>query len=423
MSAPTTTAPPTPVTPTPVTTTAVETPTLRARFRRGRTWLVLAGILVAGAIALVAIQGIARPAGAVLGADNPAPTGAKAVVEVLGAQGVEVEAVADLESALDAARDGATVLVYDEYGMLDGERWARLADAAERLVVVDPTFAALAEIAPGVRNAGTAVGALDDPDCDVPAAGRAGVLSEGQGLLRVDDEALDAGWRACFPDGDAGVALAVGPADGGGELALVPSPALFANDTVDEAGNAALALGLTGPADRLAWYLPGPADADPSTAPTLGELTPGWTTPVIVLLVVVTIAAGIHHGRRFGPLVVEDLPVEVRSGETREGRARLYARSASRLHALDQLRMGTVRRLAALLRLPRTAEVAAVAAATAEATGRDPVEVRRILVDDDPAGDRRFVDLAAALGDLEDEVRAAIRPPGQTPPTRSGRTP
>jgi hypothetical protein len=122
------------------------------------------------------------------------------------------------------------------------------------------------------------------------------------------------------------------------------------------------------------------------------------------------VAAGIWRGRRFGPLVVEDLPVHVPAAETGEGRARLYARSSSRLRALDQLRMGSIRRMAELLRLPRTAPVDAVVAAAAAATGRPAASVHALLVDVLPAGDRELVGLARDLDDLERAVRAALRP-------------
>ena len=84
-----------------------------------------------------------------------------------------------------------------------------------------------------------------------------------------------------------------------------PRRRVFENEHVDEAGNAALAIGLLGASDELVWYLPGPADADAAEAPTLAELTPGWVSPVMVLAIVVAIAAGVWRGRRFGPLVVE----------------------------------------------------------------------------------------------------------------------
>ena len=59
------------------------TPTLRASVRRRRIWIGFAALLVLGAIVLFVVQGAVSAGGPRLGADNPAPTGAKALVQVL----------------------------------------------------------------------------------------------------------------------------------------------------------------------------------------------------------------------------------------------------------------------------------------------------------------------------------------------------
>ncbi|WP_136710080.1 DUF4350 domain-containing protein [Agromyces sp. H66] len=395
------------------------TPTLRAQLRRRRAWIVIAVVLVLGALVLLVAQGGLRAPGPALGAGNPAPAGSKALVEVLRTQGVTVTEAATIDEAVDGARRGATVFLHDEFGIL-GDGLDELAVTAERLVVAQPGFEALERLAPGVRLAGVAGGPLDEVACDVRAARRADALSDGQRLLTVDDAAAATGWTGCFRDGDLGYAVVTGPGTSGGEIVLVAASTVFTNEHVDEAGNAALALGLLGASAELVWYLPSPTDADEAAAPTIGELTPGWVSPVMVLAIAVVIAAGVWRGRRFGPLVVEQLPVQVPAGETSEGRARLYARSGARTHALDQLRIGAIERLAALLRLPRPADVAAVAEAAASATGRDAASVERLLVSDTPAHDREFVELAAELDRVELDVRRSIRP-DSTHPTDSTR--
>ncbi|KRC60428.1 hypothetical protein ASE14_05235 [Agromyces sp. Root81] len=393
----------------------VVTPTVRAFIRHRRTWIVIAAVLVIGALLVLAIQGGARQPGAPLAPDNPGPAGAKALVEVLRDHGVTVTEARALDAALDAADGTATVLLYDEYGLLDDDRLTELAEAAERLVVVEPGFTALETLAPGIRFAGAASGPLDEVACDLGPAESAGSLSDGQRLVTVDEGAADAGWEGCFRDGEFGFAVANGPSSAGGDLTIVGATTVFANETITGAGNAALAIGLTGVTDELVWYLPGPADVDAADAPTLGELTPGWVSPVMVLAIVVVIVAGVWQGRRFGPLVVERLPVHVPAGETSEGRARMYARTASRTHALDQLRMGTIRRIARVLRLPRSADVDQVTDAAARATGRDGASVHRLLVGALPANDRELVDLANDLARLEAEVHRTLDPRAAAP--------
>lgn len=396
------------------------TPGLRAFVRRRRTWIVIAVALVLGGLVLAFIQGAARPAGPPMGSGNAAPAGARALAQVLAAQGVDVIEAPTLAEAERAARGGATVFLHDGLGLLDRDGLARLARASDRLVVAAPDFATLEVLAPGVRLAGAADGTLDDAACELPAAERAGELSDGQGLLTVDDDAEASGFAGCFADGDA-YAVVTGTAPDGAEVALVGSTTPFANDTIDESGNAALAIGLLGAVDEVAWYLPGPADADAAGAPTMQELMPGWVSPVLVLAVAVVVAAGLWRGRRFGPLVVEDLPVHVPAGETGEGRARLYARSSARVRALDQLRIGTIRRLQDLLRLPRSAHVDLVVSGVVDASGRDAASVRRLLLDDVPDRDRELVALARDLADLERRVRAALRPAPTDAPAPTGR--
>jgi hypothetical protein len=390
------------------TAAAAVTPTVRAFLRGRRAWIVIGAVLVLGALVLLVIQGGIRPPGLMLGADNPAPAGSKALVEVLRDHGVTVTDARSFEAAIDGAEQGATVVLFDQLGLLDDDRLTELGGATERLVVIAPDFAALEALAPGVRHAGAASGPLDDPACAFGPAERAGELSDGQALLTIDDSAADAGWQGCFPDGDFGYAVATGEGESGGELVLVASTVVFENGHIAERGNAALAIGLAGASDDLVWYLPGPGDTDATTAPTIGELTPGWVSPVIVLLIVVTLVAGIWRGRRFGPLVVEQLPVHVPAGETSAGRARLYARSSARTHALDQLRIGALGRIAVVLRLPRSTDVDLVVDAAAQATGRDPAAVKRLLVDELPSTDRALVDLAGELARLEDEARRVL---------------
>ena len=147
-----------------------------------------------------------------------------------------------------------------------------------------------------------------------------------------------------------------------------------------------------------------------SGPPDIAALTPGWVTPVMLLLLVVFVAAAVWRGRRFGPLVVENLPVVVRAGETREGRARLYQRSNARLRAADMLRIGAIGRLAQTAGLPSTASTQEVADAVAALTRRDRAAVHALLLDRIPRTDRDLIALSDDLAELEPAARAAVSP-------------
>jgi len=385
----------------------VLTPRLRDTARRARFWVIIAVVLLAfGGIAALG-SGTASP-GTPFSAENPAPAGSRAVAQVLGDAGIEVVLVHSLDEARAAVDDpAATSILVADQGYLDAAQLAEAAGLARSAVVlVSQPLDALGELEPGIEQ-GALLGRDDDevdafePDCAVPAAQRAGgIRSSGTGLT------AERG-TACYPGRD-GAGLVRIEQDGG-TLTLLGASDVLRNDRVDEGGNAALALGLLGEQPRLVWYLPSIDDVE--GAATLGELSPPWVVPLSLLAIGTGIAAAIWRGRRFGPLVVEPLPVTVRSGETTEGRARMYARGDAREHALDQLRLGALRRIAKLLGLDRAVGYEAVIDCAAQVTGRPVEQLRRLLVDDQPAGDAQLVEAAQQLQRLEEQVERSLGRP------------
>ncbi|WP_286344238.1 hypothetical protein [Frondihabitans sucicola] len=203
--------------------------------------------------------------------------------------------------------------------------------------------------------------------------------------------------------------MQIAPDDGDHTTTVVGTSTALTNGGIADDDNAAFALALLGDHPTLVWYLPSIDDL-PKGSGTLASLTPGWVTPSIALLAAAAVAAAVWRGRRLGPLVVENLPVVVRSTETMEGRARLYERGASRMHALDQVRIGTLGRLAGALGLSRGAGVDEVVFRTADLLGVDPRELRHVLVDADPQDDRHLLALSDSLRDLEAAVGRASKP-------------
>lgn len=397
---------------TPQAATA-QTLTVRQTARRALPWIVLAVIAIVIALGGALLTGGRVAPGTTLDATNPAPAGAKAVAQVLRGQGVDVRNVSTLDRATAAAADGATVLVYDPLGNLTSDGYRALTGDGRTLVVVEPDFEALQTLDRDVTAAGAPRGPAP-ADCTVPAAERAERIDPRTtsttedvvvpGTFRVADDAA-----ACFSD-TGGRASLVRTSFNASPVYLLGSAAVLTNDGVDRLGNAALALNLLGGHSTLVWYLPSLDDRPVSGPPDIAELTPGWVTPVMLLLVVVFIAAAIWRGRRFGPLVVESLPVAVRAGETREGRARLYQRSSARLRAVDALRVGTISRLSALAGLPSTATVPEVADAVAALTRRDRLAVRDLLVERIPQTDRDLIALSDELAELERATASAVTP-------------
>ena len=385
------------------------TPQAVPRRRRILTWLVIGIVLIgagsAGAVLSTIGQWSERDA---LDPESAGPSGSRALVEILREHGVDVVIARDRAAATAALVRGDATLALADAPALSDEGLAEVLDAAGDVVLLDPRQRTLRVVLGGGTTRGAGSGEVVGADCENPTARRAGPVAPG--VLLVPEE----GMLACYPTG-AGFGLIgaarPGAASTGARAVAVDGRALFTNEHLADNGNAALAVGLLGAGPRLVWYLPGPADTDLATGdPTLGELTPPWVCPVIVLLLVSALAAAVWRGRRFGPLVRERLPVTVRAGETTEGRARLYARTGDALHAADQLRIAALGRLARLLRLGAGATVDEIADAAASITRADRGAVRAVLVDERPRNDAELVALAERLRSLEDAVRAAVRP-------------
>ena len=343
-----------------------------------------------------------------LSATNPAPGGAKAVVEVLRQQGVDVDVASTLAAATDAITDpdDTTLFYYDPDAILDADQRAEVFAAAGHVVAVNPTFDQLADLTPDIAQAGAVSGAAE-AGCDATVGTRAGsITSDGSGFRYTGG---DAGAVTCFAAGD-GIYSLVRVQTDGAVVSVVGATDALSNEFVADRGNAAFALNLLGERENLVWYIPTAADLASAAPPTLGELSPDWVIPGTALALLTALAAAFWRGRRFGPLVVENLPVTVRANETMQGRARLYEKSSARLRALDALRIGAVERLARACGLPRVATVEQVVVGVAAVTRTDPARVRRVLIDDVPTTDRDLVRLSDELLTLERAVATSVTP-------------
>lgn len=401
----------------PLSHSRVLTPTLRSRARHARLGIGIGVVIAIVVLISTLVSGVAKTAGAELSPTNASPTGAKALAEVLRQQGVDVRTVGTLSAATRAlAGQGVTLFLVDENGYLSAKQLSTLTARAAHTVILEPTTTQLDAVAPSIHVAAR-VGdrELRHSGCALPAARRAGTISGGGASYRTNDRTA----TRCFPTARNSYSVIDVTADGR-TVTVVGSASAFSNEKIIDRGNAALALGLLGDHHRLVWYLPTIGDSALDTAPTIGQLTPPWVTPVLILLLITVLAAAFWRGRRLGPLIIENLPVIVRASETMEGRARLYQKSSARLRALDALRMGTVSRLATAGGLSRRATVDEVIAAVSALTGSDPGRIRSLLLDEKPATERDLVRLSDALLELERAAATSVRPltrPAAHPPT------
>jgi hypothetical protein len=123
-------------------------------------------------------------------------------------------------------------------------------------------------------------------------------------------------------------------------------------------------------------------------------------------LAVVALLAVLWRGRRLGPLVFEPLPVVVKAVETAEGRARLYQDSRAVGQAADNLRAGTLTRLAKHFRLGPEARAEAVLDAVSRKVNQPAQELRMLLLDHRPRTESELVHWAQSIETLEQEATA-----------------
>jgi hypothetical protein len=387
-------------------TDAVLTPTVGRFVRRSIFWIALTTIVLLIALVGIAFGNSATSADA-MSATNPAPGGAKALIEVLRHEGVSVTVTDTLRATRDAVShpQQTTLFLYDPNFYLSDEQVHDAFGLASTVVVLDPTFVMLNEISPDLAPAGYVDGTLT-ADCSVDAATAAEEITGYGSGFRLIAASSDA--ETCFGSGGDVYSL-IRLTSGSTTYTALGATEALTNGAILENGNAALGLNLLGETNDLIWYLPGYDDLA-GDIPTIGELSPPWVLPVTLLFWLALITAAFWRGRRLGPLIVENLPVTVKASETMHGRARLYEKANARQHTLDSLRIGTVARLAKACGLPVLATVDEVIAASAAIAAIDPAEVARMLIDENPATDRDLVRLSDALLGLEERVAFNSRP-------------
>lgn len=370
------------------------------RWLRRQRALAAVAAVVAVALGLV-IWGQLAPKGdgVSLSVNNPGPEGARAVTQILGRHGVDVRDADTFEDAMAALAggDSPTLLLYDRDGFLDDSRLRELSAAAKLVVVVSPRLQTLAALDSGISQAGVVPEASTvlEPGCALPDAEAAGAVSGQPGFV------YDGGTSCYRPTGSAAGLLTV---SGDGHVSVLGSTALLSNERLDELGNAALAIRTLGSSADLVWYLPSVADLETSGSPqTLDELAPAWARFLGLWLALVALAAILWRGRRHGPLVFEPLPVVVKAVETAEGRARLYHDSHAIDQARDNLRAGTLVRLARKLRLGPSATADDTAEATARFLDRPSQDIKQLL-NERPRSEARLVAWSQELDTLEKEV-------------------
>lgn len=327
------------------------------------------------------------------------PQGSRALAQLLGQHGVRVTVATNAAELPMTAASDTTVFVPRGAELTAGEV-AALGSGGADLVLVTPTDAALALLAPGVRSVPGVSGTLIPPECGLAVAANAGDASLG-GLLFDASHLHAREVTGCYPDGAWPSLLRV--EDGRRSVTLVGASDLFRDDELASGGNAALTLGLLGARTNLVWYYPPPPAPGHGDRSLFSLLPAGVRWGMLQAALAVGLLA-LWRMRRLGPVVPEPLPVAVRAAETVEGRGRLYRRAKARGQAAQALRSSAAHRLGPLVGLPASADPAGLTAVLAERTGRPETQLRELLYGSAPVDDTALIHLADALDALEKEV-------------------
>lgn len=366
--------------------------------RRSWRWLVLGvtALLALGLVTALAAPTLGRTS---LDPDAATPGGTRALAELLRDEGVTVERTTDAERSLTTGSSTTLVIAYPE--LLRRQDVQRLEGLASDVVMLGPVVTGNGYL--GTVPSEPVAVQVRQPVCDLPAAVRSGdARTGGVGFVAVDSAPVTT-TAECFPAGDAPTLVQRITASGATHT-VVGSAEFMTNEWLDEAGNASLALSLTGQNTSVVWWLPTPVY---SGRQSLTSLLPDGVWPLLAMASVIVIALAGWRGRRLGPLVVEPLPVAVRASETTEGRARIYQRYRTHDRAAEHLRAQTTDAIITRIGIPPSAPTSSVVDAVAQITGRRSDEVRAVLYGPPPEGDQALVSLGRQLATLEQEVRRA----------------
>ncbi|MEV0406332.1 DUF4350 domain-containing protein [Actinoallomurus sp. NPDC050550] len=374
----------------------------RHRWRRSRGILVAVLALVILGVLIALMR--PRTGSELLDPESPGQQGSQALAEITRRHGTPVTVVRNASAAAERLRaqpDAVLVVVRSE--RLVAADLTTLRDAPGDRLLVTPTSETLKALAPGVDAKSTAWG-TPEPGCTLPAAAYAGSVDFlGATTYTAPDQATK-----CYSD-DQGAGLVQLPVNGA-TVTVLGATRPLTNEHLDEHGNAALAMNLIETRSNAVWLIPNLPSPGSGGQKSFTELVPFGVKLAVLQIVIAVVLVALWRARRLGPIVVEPLPVIVRSAEAVEGRARLYRSRRAADRAAEALRAGALERLTGLLGMPRSAAsdpgmAAEIVAAIAAHTGREQAEVGAALYGPPPVDDAGLVWLAGVLDDLERLVR------------------
>jgi len=387
-----------------VYTTPAAPDSVRVKASRSKWWLIGFGIVLA---LVVLIAATSRPTDyRQLSIDNPTDSGARAVAQILGDQGISVRQYESLASIYMADASTTTLVIAGGGYLTDAQITSVLRHRGD-VVFIGASDQLVQALDAGLGMSYDFLPEGVQADCDDPDAIAAEeVRVEWAGIVTTGPTEAE----LCFGGRSNAYAMAVVDTDLG-KRTVVANEDVYLNSTLTTWGNAALALRTTGHHENVAWYLGNFTDPTllggegqkPDVDITPDFLPPGFGTALYALGLAALVGA-LWKGRRFGPLAVEPLPVVVRASEATRGRARLYRRARAYGRATAALRAASARRMGSRIGVPRSAGRDAMVGALERATGRAAPEIARVLYGPPPTTEAQMIAILDQLDALEGEV-------------------
>lgn len=391
-----------------VTSAPVGRGTPRVR-RSGATWAIVGLVGLLGVVGLIMAN---QPDTdyVPMSLHNPDPHGAMAVGHIAADHGVNVRQIRALKDARIFDPNHTTLVLASTPFLTDQQRDS-IASYPGDVVVLDDGWS-LSSLFGADVWVGDGTAGVRDASCDNPDAVAAGTISS-TGPVYVGDFPEEA--QTCFLQDD-NATIVTWDRSSRQTVTLVADPAIATNAELAKEGNAAIVLRLIGRHQNLVWYVSDGFDdsrlswsdgSDPDAGtvgkPGLDLFPPGTGTALYSLGLAVAVMAW-WRARRFGPVVVEPLPIVIRASEATRGRARLYRRARATGRAAASLRALAAQRMAARLGLTRAASKAELVAAIVAATGTPVARVEDVLYGPPPRTEADLTAVIQAVDTLEGEV-------------------
>lgn len=371
---------------------------------RGR---LFAAVLTLALVVLAFVAVLSGSKNEPLDPASAAPTGSRALAQVLRAQGVDVTVSHSAAGASGAALGSDTTVLVTRAGLLSAQSLGRLARSsadAGSLVLIAPSTRALEALGLPIR-------AVAGPASQLPVTGSCGISPFAGLSLAAEPRSrayTSTSGQGCVAAENGGDLIRTLPAIPGQRPAVIVfgSDSLLRNGSVRGGDDAAFALRSLGAHRALTWVALDPANADANpVGDTNASPWPRWSGPALVLVSVSVVLLMFWRGRRLGPLVSEPLPVVVPAVETTLSRGQLYRRARDTARTAEVLRVASRHRIARYLGLSPTTDPAQLSTEAARAAALDPAGVRALLVEAPVLDDDELVRTAKELQTLERQVR------------------